>query len=227
MKLSKIAVISVAVFCMISVSVNGATIPLSNSGWSIVFTGDTVGGGEVSVPYIYGVGNGAVTIGIDKTFNGGYSEPISIHFEKTSANAVSNIIISDEYVVNNTGTEWFGFQMNLISSTAPMAGFNPSYMPDGHQLENVYFSNNTGYNGLPIELNFADVDGEGVLTSIGDDIFLPGYESGYIMIVTNPLMQVGESFVLQEVASVPEPLTALLLGMGGLAVLRKKKQAAA
>jgi len=235
MKLSKLAVIAIAVFCMISVSAKGneISIPLSTSGWSMVVSSDTVGGGQIDGAYTYGISGDAVTIEIDKTFdhafNGQSYQPVLLQFQKTSANAVPNIIINDEYVVNSTGTEWHDFHMNLASAptTAPMAGFNASSFPSGDQLENVYYSDNVGYNGLPTQLNFVDTDGHGVLTSLDDNIFKPGSTSGKIIIVTNPQMQVGSSFTLTETPSAPEPATVLMLGMGGLAILRKKRQVTA
>lgn len=229
MKLSGLVIVVMALG-LLCVSANAVSIPLSDSGWSIVVTAESVGGGSVGVASVYGVSNDAVTIELDKTFNhrfdGQYYEPVSIQFLKTSADAVSNIVINDEYVINETGTEWFDFHMTLVSAQAPMAGFNSNYSPDGHQLEDVYYSNNVGYNGLPIELNFEDTDGHGVLSGVfGYDVFQPGYDSGKIVIVTNPNMQIGDSFVLREVPT-PEPMTVFLLGMGGLAILKKKKRAA-
>ena len=217
--------------------VKAVTVPLidlrtgRDSGWEIVISPSVIDIGEISTPYVYGVTDDAVYIQLDKTFTEPpvdmLFDPLIIEFEKTSADASLNIVIEDEYIVNDTGTEWFDFHMHLIVDIlSPEAGFNPSFLPDGGQLEDVYFSTNSGYEGLPIELHFVDSDGSGVPSSpAGDDVFQPGYKSGQIVIATNPELEVGERFGLKEVPTVPEPATVCLLGIGGvLMAFRRKKR---
>lgn len=222
--MKKMIAVLVFTLTMTASFANAVSTPLADSGWSIVT--EEQAGGAVNVPLIYGVTEDSVIIEIDKIFNQGFDglnyEPVSFKIEKTSDQAVSNIIINDEYIVNSTGTEWFDFHMTIVNGQTPFAGFNQNYIPDGDLLETVTFANNTGFNNLPVELHFQDADQQGVLSEIGNDNFMPGFFGGMIMIVTNPLMQVGDSFTIQETPSVPEPATVLLMSFGALAMLRKK-----
>lgn len=227
---SKRLSLSIIVLLLCGVSVQGAYCPLGQSGWAMIVSSRVQG---VENPYVYGIENDAVTIEIDKTYSassydGQYFRPIQIEFLKLSADATSKIIINDEYIVNNTGLEWHGFNMYLmVDMLNPQAGFNSAVLPSGDQLENVFFSANYGYNGMPIQLNFEDTDGSGVLSAPpGDDVFMPGYVIGSIEININPNMAVGSRFGLKEIptAHTPEPLTLGFLGIGSLFLINKKKK---
>jgi hypothetical protein len=215
------------------VSAQGAYVPLlandgTDSGWAMVTSSSMQG---VKSPVVYGVDDDAVTIELDKTFSftdGEYFRPIQVEFMKTSADATSKIIINDEYIVNNTGREWTDFHMYLmVDMLNPVAGFNSAVLPDGDQLENVYYSDNYGYGGMPIQLSFEDTDGSGVpFDPPGDDVFMPGYVIGQIEIIVDPSMAVGSRFGLKEIPTntVPEPLTLALLSLGSLCLIHKKKK---
>jgi len=219
-------------FCsvlVLSATVQAASNPIGDSGWAMTVRA----GQKVSWPYVYGIINDAVVIQIDKIFDrpfdqDGFNYPIIIEFEKLSADATSKIIIRDEYIENETGSEWFDYHMHLmVDASNPEAGFDPGFVPDGDQLEDVSYALNYGYNGLPIRLNFMDTDGSGVQSSppaqSGENVFQPGYYSGgKIVIVTNPGLQVGEHFGLKEIPTIPEPATLLLLGIGGLITLTRR-----
>ncbi len=201
-----------------------------DSGWAISMRTD-VAAGEVMVPYVYGVTDDAVIIELDKTFDrpfeGGFGFPLVVEFTKTAADATQNIIIRDEYVKNQTGSTWVDYHMFLmVGLGSPNAGFDPAYVPNGDQLENVYYSGNYGYNGLPIQLNFVDTNGSGVSSVLGNNVFQPGYAGGQIVMVTDPAMAVGRSFGLKEVPTVPEPATIALLGIGAIITIRRRKRSA-
>ncbi len=212
-----------------SVPVEAVVIPLDESGWAIVVNPASLQNGEVAVPFIYGIVNNAVVIEIDKTFKrpprDGFFDPIVVEFQKLSQNAVSSIIIRDEYIVNNTQTMWDDFHISLIVDVLnPQAGFNPEFVPSGGQLESVHYSGNYGYNNLPIQLNFENMQGPGVPSSPpGEDVFWPGHNSGQIVIQINPDMVVGTRFGLKEVPSIPEPTTIILFGgLGVIGFLKRK-----
>jgi hypothetical protein len=113
----------------------------------------------------------------------------------------------------------------MVSLFEPEAGFDPAYVFDGHQLEQTSYSEFVGYDGRPVSLDFVNTEGGGVpFEPPGDDVFWPGYESGQLVIVTNPGMEVGDRFGLKELPSVPEPATMTLLGMGALFVTARKRK---
>lgn len=220
--------LALCVVLVLSTSAHAVSQPLGDSGWAFVVRSDLVEGGQVAWPYIYSVTEEAVTIQVDKLFNrpftDGLNYPIIIEFEKISIDATPKIIIWDEYIVNETGSEWTDYHMHLIvNALNPQAGFDPSFIPDGDQFENVYYNSYYGYNNLPIDLNFEDIDGNGVPPS-GENAFQPGYYGGHIVIVTDPEIQPGEHFGLKEIpTNIPEPATLILLGTAGIWIFNRKK----
>lgn len=216
---------------------NPVSYNLGNSGWAMVVNPQSQAVGEISVPYVFGVVRDCVVIEIDKTFGRwpdefGLFDPLVVEFQKISENAVSKIVIRDEYIVNNTGHEWHDFHMLLaVSSSNPEAGFDPQQIPHGGQLENVSYAGfGQGYDGLPTNLNFENEKGTpGVaFQPSGLDVFRPGYAEGNITIVTNPELQVGERFLLKEIPTMlPEPATIALFAIGVMpAILKRKRNAA-
>lgn len=217
----------------LSASVQAASQPIGNSGWAFVVRSDLIEGGQVAWPYVYGVTGDAVTIQIDKTFTrpfsqDGFNYPIIIEFEKLSRNAVPKIVIHDERIINETDREWTDYHMFLVVDTlAPEAGFNPNFLPNGDQLENVsYDLFHQGYGDSPIQLNFNDADASGVpFSPPGENWFQPGYYGGQIVIETNPDMPLNGHFGLKEIPTIPEPATLVLLSLGTLSLLRRKHKA--
>jgi hypothetical protein len=190
---------------------------------------------QVKNPYVFSVSEDAVVIELDKTFFGGVDvygnfDPLVVEFKKTSANASSQIVIRDEYIVNETSGEWDDFHMFLlVNAVSPEAGFDSTQTPYGDQLESVtydkYFGYNPGPGALPIELNFVNTSGQGVSNVDGDDIFNPGYVSGEydpIVIVTDPSLPVGARFGLKEIPSMPEPISLVIL-LAGFGLWRLKR----
>jgi hypothetical protein len=208
---------------------------LGSSGWSMVVSSDLTRSNQIKIPRVYSEGSDYVVIELDKTFFGttdayGAFDPLIVEFQKTSVDAVSQIVIRDEYIVNETDKEWHDFHMFLlVNALAPEAGFDSTQTPYGDQLENVSYSDYDGYNSLPIQLNFTNSSGQGVLTATGDDIFRPGYRStgdyDPIVIQTDPTLAVGSRFGLKEVPTTPEPVSALIILAGfGLLGLKNKQR---
>lgn len=224
-----------------STFVEATIYPLGDSGWSMVVSSDLTRSNQIKIPRVYSINADSVVIELDKTFFGdtdayGNFDPLIIEFKKTAVNAKSKIVIRDEYIVNDTEQEWSDFHMFLlVNALAPEAGFDPTQTPYGDQLEGTTYSNYVGYDpgsgNLPIELNFVNVSGSGVLNDDGDDIFRPGFRStgGYdpIVILTDPDLAVGARIGLKEVPSMPEPTTLLVLlaGLWGWFVRKNKRGA--
>lgn len=227
----------ICIALLIASSVQASYMPLidtstgQDSGWAMVLSSKMEP--VVTAVSVYGITDDAVTIEIHKTFNkpideNGYFSPIIVEFMKTSADATSQIVINDEYIQNDTGSEWSDFHMQLMVSMAnPQAGFNPNVI-DGDQLEAVSYATTIGYDGLPIQLNFQNTQGGGVPSSssppTGEELFMPAFVVGTIQINVDPDMAVGTRFALKEIpTSTPEPATVMILGLGGLAVLKRKR----
>ena len=226
----RMILLTIAVTLLSTGSANAVIIPLLDSGWALLVAHPA--SQEISVPAIDIVGGDTLVIEIRKTFSipseNGLFQPMIFEFQKIADDATANIVINGEYITNNTGSEWFGFHMSLlVDISEPEAGFDPDFLPDGDQFEDVYYAMGYGYNGLPVQLNFADTNGNGVPSSpAGEDIFWPGYTAGKIVIVTDPTLPRYARFGLRGIPSTttPEPATMMLLGIGGLVVFKRRKK---
>lgn len=218
-------IITITIFALAMGLFNCSTaeaVLLDDSGWDISYNSYLDG---LVQPVIDTVGDDNVVIELFKTYNGpiedNASESLVIEFTKVTPEAKQNIIITDEYIMNLTGHTWHDFHMAIINPLYPKAGFDPQYVPSGDQLEDVSYSGTSGYEELPMQINFVDSDGLGVPS---DGVFWPGWEQGKIVIVTNPGMQVGESFLVKEWATTPEPAAVVLLGFSSISLLIKRRR---
>ena len=224
----------ISILCMVFMLTNfsyAVFVELGDSGWAMVVSPSVLNVGDIAMPW-YQVDDDTLLLELHKTFSQplvedeGIFQPIVFEFEKISEDATSKIILTDEYITNDTGYEWFDFHMKLmVSLFNPEAGFDPTFVFDGHQLEQTSYSEFMGYDGLPISLDFVNTEGGGVpFEPSGEDIFWPGYGSGQLVIITDPEMEVGDRFGLKELPSVPEPATLALLGTGALLVAARKRR---
>lgn len=209
----------VAAMLMLAGTAGASVYQLGDSGWSaavdsewdITFTVDDLT-------------ERAVIIGIQKRFTGepdeyGLMPAMYVDFIKTSEEAVGQIIITDEYIVNDTSEVWTDFHIELTGSSNPLAGFCNQCIPSGDRFETVVLSGSDGYLGLPTRFDFLD----GLVTNIdGEDYFRPGYAYGAMVIIVNPEMEVGQRIFLKEYPTIPEPATLGLMLLGGLLLLRRK-----
>ena len=192
---------------------------LGDSGWSAAVNPNW----EISFS-VDSLTERAVIIQIQKRFVGepnefGLMPAMYLDFVKNSEEAVGQIIINDEYIVNDTSENWIDFHIELTNSQ--LAGFHDQYMPSGDQFETVMLSGSDGYLGLPTRFDFRD----GVVANkpAGEDTFRPGYDYGAMVIIVNPEMQVGQRIFLKEYPTIPEPATLGLLAIGGFVFLRRRR----
>jgi len=142
--------------------------------------------------------------------------PIFIEFAKSEHPAADWIIINDELVQNDTPAAIVRFEMAVEDSV----GFDPTQSPSGDVFSMVVYGQNRGYQNLPTVLAFYD----GVLPKHPqNDLFQPGQETGWIQIVTDPSMVVGQRFFLKERAYVPEPTSLVFLAFSLIGLRTRNK----
>lgn len=153
--------------------------------------------------------------------------PIPILFRQISPNAVSQIVIVDEILVNETGTPWTDFHMVLMGPgraefnaqlTAASGGGNGFITSP---LSNQMFSD---------DLREFWVDGFGLGPNGSDaripdgSVWFPGVAGGELYIDVFPTQQAPFTvFTLKEIPT-PEPGTALLVILGGSMLMRRRRQ---
>ncbi len=214
-------IVAVFVLAILGGMGKGATYELSNSGWIVAVNEDWDIG--VTVDAVLG---DAVVIEIQKRFVGepdefGLMQPMYVEFIKDSETALNKIIITDEFITNDTTMPWIDFHIELaVSISNPEAGFSRQSVPSGDQFSLVAIGNPSGYNGLPTKITFAS----GLVPNNppGQDDFRPGYDSGAMMIIVDPDMEVGQRILLKEYPTIPEPATLVLLAAGTLVLLRRR-----
>ncbi len=215
-------IVAVLVLAVLTGVGKGAIYDLSNSGWIAAVNEDWDIGITVDA-----VLDDAVVIQIQKRFVGdpddlGLMQPMYIEFIKDSEEALEKIIIADEFITNDTSVDWIDFHIELaVSIFDPEAGFGVPTDPSGDQFETVIVNGTNGYNGLPTKIDFYD----GVVPADppDQDDFRPGWHSGYITIIANPEMEVGQRILLKEYPTIPEPATLILLVLGGLVLPGRKR----
>ena len=214
-------VVIVAVVLIPFSTAQSAFIQLGDSGWSAAVNQDW----DIGV-VVDETTNDAVIIQIVKRFVGepdefGLMPAMYIEFIKNSEQAVGQIIITDEFITNDTSRNWIDYHMELaVSIFDPEGGFSLASNPSGDQFATVVLSGSNGHNGLPTKLDFYD----GLVPNNPEDQddFRPGYYSGSMIIVADPEMQVGQRILLKEYPTIPEPATLGLLALGGLTLLRRR-----
>ncbi|MFA5865358.1 MAG: hypothetical protein WC975_11810 [Phycisphaerae bacterium] len=226
---------------MVAIPASAAPIPVPipldkdgvQSGWSLSIRSSDLSNNKVFLPTVFNVNlsGDSVTIQLDKQFKGIMSAdlfgPITVWFVKTSPSAVNRIIINDEQIINSTDKAWQDFHMQLlVDAIAPEAAFDNSTLPRGDLLPSVSFdSSPAGYLGQPIVLNFKG--GTVPNSPFPDNIFNPGHSDDFggnpFIIQTDAAhLAVGDFFGLKEWPTIPEPLSALFLVIGGLGLARRR-----
>lgn len=166
-----------------------------------------------------GVAGDAVFIEKSIEFTGAFNA-VPIVFTQIDPNAVSNIVINDEIISNNSGVDWSAFRMQLIdggdvafdqASTASSGGSGPigfsispfttaSFTPDSMQL-------NIGGGTVPNGTQW--FPGSGV-------------SDGQLWMHVNLTPGQNKVFTLKE-SYIPTPGAVALFGVAGLAARRRRR----
>lgn len=166
-----------------------------------------------------GVAGDAVFIEKSIEFTGAFNA-VPIVFTQIDPNAVSNIVINDEIISNNSGVDWSAFRMQLIdggdvafdqASTASSGGSGPigfsispfttaSFTPDSMQL-------NIGGGTVPNGTQW--FPGSGV-------------SDGQLWMHVNLTPGQNKVFTLKE-SYIPTPGAVALFGVAGLAAKRRRR----
>lgn len=144
----------------------------------------------------------------------GQPVPINIAFNQiaSDANTVSQIVITDELVFNDTGLDWTGFRNVLALGGAT---FN---VADSADFSIDPFTT-TSYSDDLTEVMY----GGGVLAA-GEN-WTPGLQSGGLVIDVDLSGDAPAKFILKEIAvTIPAPAALAVLGLG-LATTRRRRRA--
>lgn len=144
----------------------------------------------------------------------GLFQGLPVQFRQVGADAdtATRIIITDEALYNNTGAAWGGFRMQLIDGG--QVGFNPV----------ATFNSNFSYGPFTtISYSAGNTQVEfGGGTVASGAIWYPGLGSGGLVIDVNLAAENNVIFTLKE-TPLPTPGAAALLGLGGLALNRRRR----
>jgi len=187
-------------FVLSGSSAQAAWMPLGSSGWSVDYPTAAV---TISNPSVSA--NGTLTFDIEKTFTKDPAAswtPLAIRFMKVSATspAITEIVIAHETVKNQTPSTWYSYTM----ATASPASFETDLPTMDHF---------TGVSLSPDQLEI-DFTGGSVAANSSFNVYNTKIDVSDV--------ETGGIFILKEWPSVPEPVSLVLMAVGGLALARRK-----
>lgn len=210
--------------------------PIDETGWEVRVSEQF--SGKVFVLYDR-LENDAVWIELRKefdeftTFQNDMGDSLQLEFrlaDKNAVNFASDIVIKDETIINSTGRTWTDFHIELAFNLNSYGdvGFDPDFIFEGPIDDFNPFIvqfDPFSYHGIlvndlstPLKIDFLD----GELPS-GQDL-LPGFGGSgqnYVRIITS--LDEGDSFIIKEWPTIPEPATLSLLAFGLIPLLRRRK----
>jgi hypothetical protein len=221
----KLILATIVLACIIGAKPNYGSIILGDTGWQVDLLGDF--DGEVFIsrfPYdtppvqLLQAEHPPIRIQLDKFFRGSVFDEFGTGQNKAVilfTEYSPTIIIDDELIQNLTNRTWTDFHMILSEGTG--AYFDPDHIfspGDGvNSFQTVAFGSD--YKSL----NFSN----GSL--LAGDAFWPGSDGSSIQINTN--LAVGQSFILKEYPTIPEPAAIGLMMLGGMVMGRRRRRSVA
>jgi MYXO-CTERM domain-containing protein len=139
--------------------------------------------------------------------------PITITFKQVAGDddTVSRIVITDEFIFNNTGQDWVDFENILVDSG------NAVWNPDA--MATLDISPFGSFEFLDGDTNFRVFDG----VVADGDTWTPGLRSGGFVIDIDLSGDDPVIFSLKEAPSIPAPGALALLAIGGVAAVRRRR----
>lgn len=213
--------LALSVLGVVSVAGSALAAPFTfalGGGWEVTVADDTI---STVSPLNAGtaLGDGEVRLNTSVNFNSidpstGGPQPLTFTFRQVApdASTVSRIVLDAESLVNLTGQAWIGFRhvVALSSNT------NFDVTLSGARSINPFTSQTFSANSREVTV------GGGTVNS--GSTWSPGQVNGGLVINANvnassaPIV-----FTLKEIPLVPTPGTAALLGLGGLAMGRRRR----
>jgi hypothetical protein len=181
------------------------------------------------------VGGGGDTLFIQKwaKFNQGPDPdtglipPILIEFQQTDPAAATHIVIDDEIITNNTGVTWTDFHMRLVDPSGGTV-FDPVATAGSHGTGPIGWTIDPFTLAVFTGTQRLDIWGGAVSHVSPGNIWYPGNGAynGQLWINVTPQPDNSASFVLVErptTTGIPEPVSLALLGIGGVALLGRRR----
>lgn len=227
LKLALVAAAATASFAIFTPSkAEAGTLDLSAYGWYASFD-DNI---DLT---ILSTANNGIVLSLQKfaDFTGeqtatGVVQPLSIVFRQVSRDAVSQIAIEEESVLNDTGTAWAGFRFLLEGG---VGGNTPTFDTAASADFSVDpFDTKTWKNGnKELEVSGGGTVGSG---NFPDNLWQPGRESGALVINANPFSSgsLAQTFVFKEqpiLIPLPAAAWTSLSGLAAVGMLAGAKRA--
>ena len=198
-------------------SANADTIELGDSGWeAVLYDGPNVG------ILIDAENDQFVMIEIIKTFaqpsQSGMFAPITIDFNQIASDGATRaiIVLNDEIITNNTGSDWLDYHWSLEGPAAFNISMTETSGFDVSPFTNMDWTPKAGWSAN--HASVLSVDG-GVVPD--GATFFPGVDAG-LLVIDVDLSGQDSSFPLSQHPT-PEPATLLLLA-AGLPILARHKR---